>query len=173
MSIKAAAKQTGGNIWTNLPIWAKGLIFVGGAFVAYKVGKNLLSKTRLDETTRDDKQEVDGWNNSFITDSSSKKPTLSKTQMKQMANKIEDCLDGYGTRDAQLISTFKKVKNNADFSGLNSAFGTRTIDAGWGIGWASGAPVKGAMTKCMQEADNATLSTINKHLKKQGIKYEV
>ena len=170
--IKSAVTTTGQGLWTRMPLWAKGIIVVGGAYVAYKVGKNLIDKSRLDENTRDDKQEQDGWNASFIEDSQNKKPTLSKTQMKQMANKIENCLDGYGTRDYDLKQTFKKIMNNADFSGVNAAFGIRTIEAGQGIGWMSGHE-KGTMTQVMQEADSATLDSINKDLKKKGIKYTV
>lgn len=170
--VKAAASSTGKGLWSSMPLWAKGIIVVGGAFAAYKIGKAVIGKTRLNDETRDDKQEVDGWNNDFINNSNQNKPTLTKAQMKQIANKIENCLDGYGTRDYDLKQTFKQIKNNADFAGVQVAFGTRTIEAGWGIGWAS-APEKGTLTQVIQEADSSTLTAINKDLAKKGIKYKV
>lgn len=172
-NVKSGVSSTGKGLWSAMPLWAKGIIVVGGAFVIYKVAKKTIGKTRLDENTRDDKQEVDGWNQDLINDSAEKKPTLSKTQMKQIANKIEHTLDGYGTRDYDLKMVFKNsIKNNADFAGVNAAFGVRTIEAGYGIGWAS-APERGTMTQCMQEADSATLDYINKLMKQRGIKYRV
>jgi hypothetical protein len=170
--IKSAVTTTGQGLWTRMPMWAKGIVIVGGLYVVYKVGKTILKTTKLDPEVRDDKQEVDGWNKDLINESASKKPTLTTAQMKQIANKIENCLDGYGTRDYDLKQTFKQIKNNADFAGVNVAFGTRTIEAGQGIGWMWGGE-KGTLTQVIQEADSATLVAINKDLASRGIKYKV
>jgi hypothetical protein len=141
--------------------------------VVYKVGKELLSKTRLNPNERDDKQEEQGWNQTFQQDAASKKPTLTKTQMKQVANNLENMMDGYGTRDADIKRTFKNsIKNNADFAGVQAAFGIRTIEAGHGTGWISGHE-RGTLTQCLQEADTATLTYINKLMAQRGIKYRV
>jgi threonine synthase len=173
--MKQISKSVGGTskgLWAAMPLWAKGLIVVGGAFAVYKISKNLIGESRLDKTTRDNKQEEDGWNQELINESNKNKPTLSPAQMKSIANSIEAALDGYGTRDAQLISLFKQIKNNADFAGVNAAFGIRTIEAGRGIGWLAGHE-KGTLVKVIQEADNSTLETINKDLQKKGIKYRL
>lgn len=171
--IGSEISSTTGGVWTRLPFWAKGIIVVGGGYLAYKGIKNAISKTKLDENTRDDKQEEEGWYTSSQQDAASKKPTLTKTQMKSIANKIEAALDGYGTRDIILKNIFKdSIKNNADFSGVNAAFGIRTIEAGRGTGWLSGHE-RGTLTKVIQEADNATINYINNLMKGRGIKYRI
>jgi hypothetical protein len=170
--ITSAVTTTGQGLWTRMPLWAKGIIVVGGVYVTYKVAKNLIDKTRLDPNTRDNKQEEDGWNNQYSQDNASKPATLTKAEMKQIANAIEFALDGYGTRDAELIRLFKRMQNNADFSGVNVAFGVRTIEAGRGFGWLAGHE-KGTMTQVIKEADDDTIIAINKHLKSKGIKYRL
>jgi hypothetical protein len=171
--IGSEISSTTSGVWTRLPFWAKGIIVVGGGYLAYKGIKKVIGKTKLDETTRDDKQEVEGWYESSQQDAQSKKPTLTKTQMKSIANRIEAALDGYGTRDTILKNIWKSsIKNDADFAGVNAAFGIRTIEAGRGTGWISGHE-RGTLTKVIQEADNSTLIYINNLMKQRGIKYRV
>tara|TARA_R110000868_G_scaffold120986_1_gene321016 strand:- start:6967 stop:7476 length:510 start_codon:yes stop_codon:yes gene_type:complete len=168
----ANIQNTTQGVFDRLPIWAKGIIVLGGAYLLYKIGKDLIGNTRLDPNTRDNKQEEDGWNSEYVKDNSAKKATLSKAQMKQIANAIEFALDGYGTRDADLKRLFNNIKNNADFSGVNAAFGIRTIEAGRGTGWLSGNE-KGTLTQVIKEADDSTITYINKHLQSKGIKYRI
>lgn len=164
---------TTGSIWNSLPLGVKGIIILGGGYLAYKIGKNIYDKSRANPETRDDKQEEDGWNSSLIKDSANQKPTLSKTQMKQLANSLENMLDGYGSRDTSIKKLFKEnIKNDADFSGLNAAFGIRTIEAGRGFGWLAGHE-RGTLTQVIQEADDTTLDYINKLFSQRGIKYRV
>ncbi len=171
--IGSEISSTTGGVWTRLPFWAKGIIVVGGGYLAYKGIKKVIGKTKLNETTRDDKQEVEGWYSSSQQDSVSKKPTLTKTQMKSIANKIEAALDGYGSRDTILKNIWKSsIKNDADFSGVNAAFGVRTIEAGRGIGWIAG-DERGTLSKVIQEADNSTIVYINNLMKSRGIKYRI
>jgi hypothetical protein len=170
--IKNAVTTTGQGLWTRMPFWAKGIILVGGAYATYKIVKNVIEKTRLDSTTRDNKQEEDGWNNQYTKDNANKPATLTKAEMKQIANAIEFALDGYGTRDAELIRLFKRIKNNADFSGVNVAFGVRTIEAGRGIGWLAG-DEKGTLSQVIKEADDNTIIAINKDFASKGITYSL
>ena len=93
--------------------------------------------------------------------------------MKSIANKIEAALDGYGTRDLIIKNIFKnQIKNNADFAGVNAAFGIRTIQAPRGFGWMTG-DERGTLSKVIQEADNSTIEYINKVMKSRGIKYRI
>ena len=93
--------------------------------------------------------------------------------MKQLANSLENMLDGYGSRDTSIKKLFKEnIKNDADFSGLNAAFGIRTIEAGRGFGWLAGHE-RGTLTQVIQEADDTTLDYINKLFSQRGIKYRV
>jgi hypothetical protein len=170
--IKNALASTGQGLWTRMPFWAKGVIIVGGVYVTYKVAKNLIEKTRLNPSTRDAKQEEDGWNTQFTKDNSEKPATLTKAEMKQIANGIEYALDGYGTRDEELKRLVKRIQNKADFSGVNIAFGVRTIEAGRGTGWFAGNET-GTLSQVIKEADDSTILAINQHLQLKGIPYRV
>jgi hypothetical protein len=170
--MKKQITQTTSQIWDRLPLLLKGVVIVGGTYVAYKIVKNILDKSRLNEQVRDSKQEIDGWNRELQIQSGIQKPTLSEAEMKAIANRIEACLDGYGTRDAELINQFKLIKNNADLAGVYTAFGVRTIEAGRGIGWLAGNE-RGTLAQVIMEADAETLAEINRDLTKKGIKYKI
>jgi hypothetical protein len=176
--IGSSAISKGKELTTNLPAWAKGVVFIGLAFVAYKVYKGVsktVGKSKLNEESRDSIQEIEGWYKELTQEnsSSSTKATLTPAAMKALANKIENCMDGYGTRDYDIKQAFKQIKNNADFAGVAAAFGTRTIQAGRGVGWLAG-DARGTMVQMLQEeADSDTLDSINKSLGSRGIKYRV
>ena len=116
--------------WTAIPMWAKGLLLVAVGYGVYKLAKGALAKSRLTEAGRDTAQEADGWNQEYIRDAKNQPPTMSTTQMKAAANAIFTAMDGYGTDEAAVYNQFKKIKNNADYSGLNAAWGRRTISSG-------------------------------------------
>lgn len=170
--VKSAVSSTSGSIWANLPLWAKGLIIVGGGYVAYKIGGRLLSQTRLDPKTRDSSQALDGWNKQFLKDSANAKPTKSEGELKDMANTIFRAMDGWGTDEDAILSTFKKIKNNADFSGLQAAWGKRTIDSGkWN-------PAPNLYNATLAEAVTDEMSDywrneVNKHLGKVGVTHRL
>lgn len=174
--ISSKAGKTAGNVWSNLPAWAKGLIVIGGVVIAYKIVKPIIKaagNTKLDPQIRDSKQEEQGWYQQAQTDAQSKAPTMNAAQMKALANKIWTTMDGYGTRDYDLINAFKQIKNNADFSGVSAAYGVRTLQPGYGIGWMV-ASFKGTMIQCIEEdASSSTIDTINKYLSSKGITYQI
>jgi hypothetical protein len=162
------------SLWNGIPAWGKLLIIGGGAFVAYKFGKKLISSSRLDATTRDAKQEEDGWNSVFQQSVQSgdktEQPSLSKVELKSMANIIETSMDGRGTDEDAIYNVFRRLQNNADFAGLQAAFGTRTIDSGYF--WDS--DFKGSLISCInEEMDSSEKGKLNNILKSKGIKYRV
>lgn len=170
-----ATENTTLGIWNGLPTWAKGAIVVGGAITAIVIlrkSTNLLKQVVKEKPQRDEDK---GWNKEFdnLNSNPATKATLSKAQMASIANKLETQMDGYGTRDTQMKTTFKQIKNNADFAGVQAAFGIRTIEAGRGIGWLAG-DFRGNLVSCIQEeADIATQTAINKYLQSKNIKYRV
>lgn len=170
--MKKQLTDTTGQIWDRLPLWAKGLVIGIGGFVVYKIAKNVLDKSRLNEQARDSAQELDGWNKDFLQIMKVQKPTLSPTQMKSIANVIENSLDGYGTRDEEILRQAKRINNDADLAGVAVAFGVRTIEAGRGIGWLAGHE-RGTLSQVIREADDSTLAEINKHFESKGIKYRL
>ena len=53
------------------------------------------------------------------------KPSYSDSTFEKMADDLFEAMDGIGTDTATVFSTFKKLKNDADFIKLNAAFGVR------------------------------------------------
>lgn len=53
------------------------------------------------------------------------KATYTESQYKTMAKALFDAMDGYGTDDPVIFSTFGKLKNDVDFVKLETAFGVR------------------------------------------------
>jgi len=180
IAAKAKAAASKGNQarvggWKGLPGWVKGIIIVGGAVVVYKVGKKLLTETRLNADIRDSIQEEQGWNQEYQEEQAGPvKATLSKTSMKQVANKLHNAMDGYGTRDYDIKTTFKgRIKNNADFAGVQAAYGVRTLQPGHGVGWMVPS-YKGTLTQCLEnDASSSTIDYINKLMKARNIKYRI
>jgi hypothetical protein len=168
-----ATQETTNGVWKSLPIWVKGVIIVGGGFLTYRVVNGIIKNSKLNPKTRDSKQEEEGWYTSASQDNATKPATLSKTQMKAISNKIHNIMDGYGTRDYDLVNVFKSIKNNADFSGVAAAYGIKELQPGYGTGWFLPS-FKGTMIECIQEdVSSSTIDTINKYLKSKGIKYTV
>ena len=116
----------------GLPDWAKGVIaiaVVGGiAFIAYKLYK----KGKDIKEGKGNRQEEKGWNKELdeLSSNPATKPTLSQAQMAAFANSLFIAMDGYATDEQGIISIFKNVRNNADFAGINAAYGIREISSG-------------------------------------------
>ena len=172
-SIVGAGKNFANQGWSAIPMPVKGVLFLLVGYGVYKLAKNAIGSSRLNEPVRDSKQEIDGWYASLQQDTQQQAPTMSTTQMKSVANKIHTCMDGYGTRDYDLIRAFKQIKNNADFSGVSAAYGVRTLQPGYGVGW-MGNSFKGTMVQCIEDdASSSTMNTINAGLASRGIKYRI
>lgn len=171
-NVKSAVSSTGQGLWTRMPLWAKGLVVVGGGYLIYKFAKNTVGKTRLNPETRDAAQELDGWNKDFIEDSAQAEPTISSAGLKSMANTIHTAMDGYGTDEDAIMSQFYKVKNNADYSGLNVAWGKREISSGK---WNPEPNLKNATLAqaVASEMSNYWRNKINSHLSKKGVKHRL
>tara|TARA_R110000765_G_scaffold280830_1_gene378237 strand:+ start:403 stop:963 length:561 start_codon:yes stop_codon:yes gene_type:complete len=171
--VAGAGKNIANAGWSAIPTQYKAVIFLVGGFFIYRAIKTAISNTRLDEDTRDSKQEVDGWYQSAVADNKKAQATMSTTQFKSLANKIWATMDGYGTRDYDLKGAFRQVQNDADFSGLSAAYGVRTLQPGWGSGWYI-SDFKGTMVQCIEDdASSSTMDDINKQLESRGIKYRV
>jgi hypothetical protein len=57
---------------------------------------------------------------------------LSSNQINKIATDLFDAMDGYGTDEDTINSSFEKIKTDADFDAVVKAFGTRTISSGRG-----------------------------------------
>jgi hypothetical protein len=57
---------------------------------------------------------------------------LSSNQINKISTDLFDAMDGYGTEEDTIFSSFEKIKTDADFDAVVKAFGTRTISSGRG-----------------------------------------
>ena len=168
----ANLQNTTQGVFDRLPIWAKGIIVLGGAYGLYRLAKYSISKTGLNPDVRDVNQEVQGWNSQFQQDSKKAKPTLSLANMKSIANSFFTAMDGYQTDEAAIYNGFRQMKNDADYSGVNAAFGKRTISSGK---WNPAPNLSNAsMIQALNdELDKDEKTIVNNILKSKKITYRI
>jgi len=84
------------------------------------------------------------------------------------ADEIFAAMDGYGTDESAIVSSFNKVKTDADFDALVTAFGTRTISSGsWNILISD---FTGDLSACLRdELSSGWISDINNTLQRNGV----
>jgi hypothetical protein len=158
--------------YTGLPQWAQGVIavaLVGGA--AYLVYKLVKAPAKLKEG-QGARQEDRGWNQEFdkLNSNPATKATLSKVQMSSIANALQTAMDGYGTDYDAILRAFANVKNQADYAGVNAAFGVRIIKAGTGTGFFTTTPAMNLQAALTDELDTKQLNALNLMLAKKGVK---
>lgn len=157
----------------GLPPWAKGAIavaIVGGiGYLIYKTVK-LPGQIQEDKSKR---EEDKGWNQEFdkLNSNPATKATLTKAQMSSIANKIHTAMDGYGTDELGIVAAFKQIKNNADFAGVQAAYGIKTVSSGR----LNPEPdFRGPMIAALtSELSQYWKDLINKSLTNKKIKYQV
>jgi hypothetical protein len=97
--------------------------------------------------------------------------TLSNSQAAVIANALFTAMDGYGTDETGIVNQFKKVKNNADFLKVQTAFGTRTISSGR---FNPEPNYKGTMAGALgSELSAYYTALINRSLKSRGVTYQI
>lgn len=155
--------------YTGLPGWAKGVIavaVVGG--IGYLVWKLI----KAPGTLRDgmgNRQEDRAWTNE--AESLGQNATLSKAQLLSIANKLFAAMDGYGTDEAAIYEAFRQLKNDADFAGLQAAYGIRTISSG---SWSVASDFDGNLTAALtDELDSTERQKVNYILSTKKIKYRI
>lgn len=86
----------------------------------------------------------------------------------KVADEIFDAMDGYGTNESAIVASFNKVKTDADFDALNTAFGTRTISSGtWNILISD---FTGDLSACLRdELSSGWINDINSALRRNGV----
>jgi hypothetical protein len=173
--------------YQDLPGWAKGVVIVGALGVTYIVVSTVYKKITSIPDLINQQKKVDQLNK----DLNDKKkegvlPTLSQTQFNNLADQAQNaftncrlpiipCPVYLGSLLCQSNSykefrpIAEKLKNDADFLQLQSTFGTRTIQKGWGCG---GNIVMNLPTLVLDQLNGYEVEAINKILSKNGISYQ-
>jgi len=142
------------------------IVILGGvAFVGYKIYQGI----KKSQENKDNRIEDKEWDNEFYKQTS--KPTLSAAEMQSMSKQLFVAMDGYGTDEEAVLSVFNKMKNDADFAGVVSVYGTKELSSGT----LNPEPnykgnLLGALTS---ELSSSWLKKINTSLSSKGIKYRV
>jgi hypothetical protein len=107
----------------------------------------------------------------ILNQNASTKQTLTESQVLGIANKLFQTMDGYGTDENQIVTTFKYLKNNADYLAVVNAYGTREISSG---SWNPEANFNGTLPSALaNELDYSYLALLNKILQNNGITYRL
>jgi len=125
------------NYFSQLPIWAKGVLAIGGlaifAFVGYKIYKKIQDqqgKGEEKDVINEIKQEERDLINQGL------KPTFNDSVYESSANLIFQKLDGCEMPSSELDvmrEVIRVCQNKLDWTKLVRAFSTRTVDdCGWG-----------------------------------------
>lgn len=86
----------------------------------------------------------------------------------KIANQIFEAMENYGTDWNTIVSSINKVKSDADFDALVSAFGTRTVNCGSFNPFCS--DFTGDLADCLKdELDSSELEEVNAILQKNGV----
>jgi hypothetical protein len=165
--------------YKNLPPVTRGVITIAGialvGYLGYKLFKAVSSSVSGEITPeRGNTQEVGNWETELdqYSQSNSTKPTLTLAQAKSYANTLHTAMDGYGTDEWGIIPIFNRLKNDADFALLQSAYGSRTISSGRGNIFEK--DFKGTLTASLSnELSYYWRDKINKILQAKKIKYRV
>ena len=109
----------------NIPAIAWLILFAGIGLLLYSIGKSINTslKNKLDDKkAKDDSNPVNNDPNSKNYDPS--QPTLSKNQLKAIAQTISDSIHWYGNDLTGVENALNQLTNNADMDALIGVFGS-------------------------------------------------
>lgn len=116
--------------YSVLPKWGKGtvVVLVVGASLGALYGSYILIRDYIKK--KKEEKLLKSVNNALaVLASHGITPTLTDAQYKIYADKIDECMQGYGTCNAWM-QPFEAMTNDADILKLIEAFGVRTISSG-------------------------------------------
>ena len=159
-----------GEIFKELPSWAKGLIavaIIGGIGI---VGYNIYKTIKKKQSQKDQKKELDNANDTVVNlTKAGQKPSLDSFKLAQLANQIHSALDGYGSDESAVYRVFVQVKNDLDVVNLTKAYGIRKLSSGK---WNPATDFEGTLGQSLtEELDAKEIDALNTILAKKGIKY--
>lgn len=114
-------KQVSGvkEIFSGLPPWAKGVLAVGGGFVAYSVVNKILKSRKEQNEPRDAGNEVN------VLASQGIYPSYTDAQYESFCNAIVQAIWDCGTDETAIYNVMRSMRNDADIYKLISVYGVR------------------------------------------------
>ena len=170
-------------VWSDLPTWAKGVIAVGGLAAAYFAVKGIIDRVKKQSETAKAKATITEQVNELENlQNSGVKKSYNDSQYNTWADAIQKQFDGcdFSVENAILPSYFAsysgyklytildKLKNDADFLALSTAYDVRTYDQ---CGLWTGNFTGNLSQAVADELTESEIEECNKLLAKKGITY--
>lgn len=174
--------------YNDLPVWAKGVLAVGGVAIIYFTGKSLLKKLKAQGDTAKARETI----RQQTADANQlaqqgMKPSYGSSQYNSWADGIKSQFDGcdisvnmvapswFRSSDLSgsgkyLANIFSKLNNDLDYLLLQKAYGIRTHDQ---CGWWTGDFTGNLSQAIADELENSEIQLLNKYLAQRGITYKI
>lgn len=167
------AQSAIGKAYTDLPKWAKGVVFIGGALA---LGIIIISVRRSIKRLAESK-DLNTWAREQKDLTRKFVPSYSKAQYLTYANQVHDSVkQGVGDDYGKVVEIMKRMNNDLDVSNLVTAYDKRQL---YVFGIPTGNPID-LFTTISRELGNEyggltsyRVSQINSDWKKKGITYTI
>lgn len=153
----------------ELPVWAKGVLAVGGAAAIYFAARGIINRIKQDAQNKNYRTSVANAKKDLETLlRAGVKLTYQPSQYNGYVSTLLSAFNGWGTRNYQVYGVFDKMKNKADVLQLIIAYDIQTIKGTWPqTDFKSDLP--GAIA---DEMDSIEIWSLNKILKNNGVDYQ-
>lgn len=133
--VAASVVSKGAETYNKLPKKQKqginivgGLIALGAAYTGYKMFSNMtdLFKSITGQKAEEDRQKQEVINKNNIMnelESQSQRPTLSKTEIQNVASNLFRAFDGMGTDEKRINANLLRLKNKSDWLAVSYKYG--------------------------------------------------
>lgn len=143
-----------------------------GILIRYFVRKNrdekITDNALSQDPVKDNKPSKVEDKPTYTSESLKPKATISRATAKKYADTIYKALDGCGTDLPVVLSTLKKLKNDADFNLLVEVYGTRTVRC-----WMAPNCTGGLIQNLKADMENLERFQVNEVFKDRGIKLQL
>nr|WP_294860237.1 hypothetical protein [uncultured Fluviicola sp.] len=150
------------NFWFKMSPIERLIFIIVIAVLAYLMYKYVHSRLQTASQAAVKKGEIDALK------ASGQKANYTDPQYKTMANDLYEAMDGPGTDDELLNSTFKKLKSDIDFVKLESAFGVREASDNL-FGYMDDEDLSGWIKGDLNPSE---ISKLDRQLKAQNLTYQ-
>lgn len=158
--------------YKDLPQWAKGVVVIGGIAIVYFTTKQIIDRIKEQATTKKQRESVTTQKNELKKLlNQGVKLSYPESQYRTWADQISSEFGGCDPLNSsygKFVNILYKLKNDADFLALTTAYDIRTYDQ-CGIG----SDFTGNLQQAVNdEFDNNEIVKINTELAKQKITYK-
>jgi len=145
------------SVLKNMPNWLKialVVVMIVGVVLTIMNLKKIKDRVQRNSAIRDFETDQKQWENK------GENPSYNDLIYEEMASKIWNACDQWGTDETEILNQFKRLNNNVDFLKLQAAYGTDSDD-------------ETLDSQLRDELDSDEISNINSLLRSKGISYTI